>query len=58
MLLGADPYVTVTPFAKLPQLLYLRMRMLLVVLDWQPLWIVHTNVTTKAEQYSTRFVTQ
>ena len=56
MLLRTDPNVSITPLAELSQLLHFRMRVLYVVLDGQSTRIVHADVATEPEEYSTSLI--
>ena len=53
MLLRAYPDMSITPLAKIAQLLHLRVRVLNVVLYRQSSRIVDANVAAKPEEYST-----
>jgi len=44
VLLGADPYVAVTPLAEVAQLLHLGMAMLDVIFLWQAGWVVDSDI--------------
>jgi hypothetical protein len=56
MLLRANPYMPVTPFTQLAQLLHFGMFMLYVILDRKTSRIIHAHVAAESEEYSTGLV--
>jgi len=49
MLFGAHPYMSVTPFAQLSQLLDFGMGVLNVILHRQAFWIIYADIAAQAE---------
>lgn len=56
MLLGTDPYMAVTPFAEVAQLLHLGMAVLDVVLLWQAGRVVDSHIAAESEENPGCFV--
>lgn len=50
MLLRRNPNMAITPPAELSQLLHLFVRMLDVILDREPVRIIHTDVTAEPKE--------
>ena len=58
VLLGADPYVAIAPFAQLAKLLDLGVVVLRVVLDWKSRGVIHADVASKSEENARGFIGQ
>ena len=58
VLLRADPYVAIAPFAQLAKLLDLGVVVLRVVLDWKSRGVIHADVASKSEENARGFIGQ